>query len=287
MAIAIPYLKLAISVDVGPVVTPGYSFHSSFRGLFGRTLRQTFCIQNRLDCADCPIRGCLYRRIFEAEGQGHENYRPYIIRHTGTRESRVEMELVILGELASYGSSIMHLLTRMEGREFRLRGQRHPLKLLAVTDSGGATLYRQGSQALGEPQPLSISYIPRKRKEMRLRFVTPLRLKHQGGLMGSFLLQPVLRSIYQRVNYLCSHMGREGSGLPPFAPAFEGCESQMRWQEMYRKSWRQGQEMSLGGLIGDVRVIGPSAQTAGLLKLGELIQAGKQTTFGLGKYEIL
>jgi CRISPR/Cas system endoribonuclease Cas6 (RAMP superfamily) len=34
-------------------------------------------------------------------------------------------------------------------------------------------------------------------------------------------------------------------------------------------------------------VIGPSAQTAGLLKLGELIQAGKQTTFGLGKYEIL
>ena len=287
MGVKIPYLKLGVSIDVGVGVGSDYSFHSNFRGIFGRALRQTFCIQNRLDCVDCPIRGCLYRKLFEDAGHGHESYRPYIIRHADTRDQRVEMELVIFGQLAEYGSSIMHLLTRLEGRQLRLQGENHPVSLAGVQDLDGRTLYRMGVQEIREPEIHTLSYSPRRRNEIGLRFITPLRLKHEGRLMSGFMLQPVLRSVYQRVEYICRYFLQESDPLPPFAPEYGEVAASTHWQEMYRKSWRQQQKMSLGGLMGEVRIAAPSAQTVGLLKIGELIQAGKQTTFGLGKYEIL
>ena len=44
--------------------------------------------------------------------------------------------------------------------------------------------------------------------------------------------------------------------------------------------------MNLGGLVGSLDIKGANKECIGLLKLGEIIGAGKQTVFGLGKIGI-
>ena len=288
MALSIPYIKLRLALSLDIKEIPEYTFHSSFRGIFGRAMKQIFCIQNRLECDACPVRSCIYRRLFEDTGYGYESYRPYIIRHVRTMGSIFEMEIVIFGQLTEYGSSLMYLLSSLNGRMLRMGQGEYSLDLKTVHDMNGNLLYNGGSGEIGEPEIQALGYSPGNRKQVNLRFITPLRLKHEGKLMGQsqFLLHPILRSIHHRIDYYCRHILRERVEFPRYDASFGGVTASLEWQEIYRKSWRQQQKMSLGGLIGEIKVIDPSAQTVGLLKMGELIQAGKQTTFGLGKYEI-
>jgi CRISPR/Cas system endoribonuclease Cas6 (RAMP superfamily) len=45
--------------------------------------------------------------------------------------------------------------------------------------------------------------------------------------------------------------------------------------------------MKLGGIIGEVVYEGDLTNFVPLLKIGELTHIGKNTTFGLGKYEVI
>jgi len=44
--------------------------------------------------------------------------------------------------------------------------------------------------------------------------------------------------------------------------------------------------MKIGGIIGDITIKGVDEKSFYYLKLGEVIDVGKQTLFGLGDYEI-
>ncbi len=60
-----------------------------------------------------------------------------------------------------------------------------------------------------------------------------------------------------------------------------------KWREFRRWSNRQNDEMLLGGFVGDLKLSGNLAPYLPLLYFGEHIHLGKQTTFGLGQYEII
>jgi len=44
--------------------------------------------------------------------------------------------------------------------------------------------------------------------------------------------------------------------------------------------------MNMGGLMGEIEIEGINDKVFHVLKLGELIGAGKQTVFGLGKIKV-
>ncbi|HOD52936.1 MAG TPA: hypothetical protein PKJ08_00275, partial [Candidatus Cloacimonadota bacterium] len=87
-------------------------------------------------------------------------------------------------------------------------------------------------------------------------------------------------------NFINEYFSDRESDTIIFNPDFLQCQvsSNLIWREKYRKSFRQNQKMSIGGLIGNVIIEKPHPELVLILKTGELVQAGKQTAFGNGKY---
>lgn len=281
-----PYMSVRISMRAGMGYGAERVFHSAFRGVFGRVLRETFCVQRRLLCSGCPMRTCLYRRIFEDEGVGHEVFRPYIVRHLETLADVLTMELIILGSITEFSSSIIYALIRLEDHPMKIHGEDHPIRIQAIRDADDSVVYSADSGLSSEPKIQYLEFTPEPCSALALNFITPLRMKHEGRLMNSFNWGAFLRALHSRVSYLDEQYNSGALGLPELWTDDAITTSKMEWREMYRKSYRQQQKMSLGGLTGLVTVNSPDPRTLGLLKIGTTLQAGKQTTFGLGKYII-
>ena len=71
----------------------------------------------------------------------------------------------------------------------------------------------------------------------------------------------------------------------PFEVKGEITKKDLKYVELTRRSNRQNTTMNFGGLTGSLEIKGVSKECMELLKLGEIIGAGKQTVFGLGKIE--
>ncbi|MDI3508328.1 MAG: hypothetical protein PWP55_520, partial [Clostridiales bacterium] len=64
-------------------------------------------------------------------------------------------------------------------------------------------------------------------------------------------------------------------------------EDDTDWDDWERFSNRQDSRMRFGGLVGKITYEGHIGDFMPLLLLGEQIHAGKNVTFGLGKYSIM
>ncbi|GAI89505.1 unnamed protein product, partial [marine sediment metagenome] len=62
---------------------------------------------------------------------------------------------------------------------------------------------------------------------------------------------------------------------------------QLRWYDWERYSSKQQRWMKSGGFLGHISFSGELKRFLPFIKLGEYIHIGKQTSFGLGQYEII
>jgi hypothetical protein len=131
-----------------------------------------------------------------------------------------------------------------------------------------------------------------------LKIATPLRLQNQGHPVPPDGLRPraLVTALLRRASLLFELHG----GLPPlgaaaasqFAAAAERLadERRLQWKDWTRFSSRQEREMTLGGVIGEWRLMGGSpGDLAALLPwlwLGQWLHVGKNATMGMGMYAL-
>ena len=117
--------------------------------------------------------------------------------------------------------------------------------------------------------------------DVKVKFVTPLRIKKDNVFLknDNISLKEILNSIYQR---RLSLFGQDHEVLP-FEVKGEITKKDLKYVELTRRSNRQNTTMNFGGLVGSLEIKGVSKECMELLKLGEIVGAGKQTVFGLGK----
>lgn len=75
-------------------------------------------------------------------------------------------------------------------------------------------------------------------------------------------------------------------GIIEAAKQIETKDGQVQWRDWERYSARQDVKMKLGGFVGEAEYRGELREFVPLLKLGERVNVGKGTGFGLGRYEI-
>ena len=63
-------------------------------------------------------------------------------------------------------------------------------------------------------------------------------------------------------------------------------KNELQWHDWRRYSFRQDQEMYLGGMAGSITYSGALGEYIPLIELCSKLHIGKQTTFGLGRFEI-
>lgn len=135
---------------------------------------------------------------------------------------------------------------------------------------------------------------------LRLRFSTQFRVQHQGKVAyrpEQLDIKLVFYALYNRVKQ-CQQLHDSSNdwniGFSDFSEykqlieqlSFEGDLSPAR---LSRHSSRQGRDVTLFGLKGDITVKGRSAllkKLLPILHLGECLHIGKSTVLGLGEYQL-
>lgn len=296
-------------------VLPEYK-GSTFRGVFGHALKKVVCALKRQECTDCLLRSqCLYVFIFETprengESEGRKRIadppHPYVIEPPESTQARYRkgepfsFDLLLFGRANEYLPYFIYAFDQMGkmGIGKRINERRAPFFLSEVTVDN-AVVYRNEDGKI-KNGAFTIDLMPPAEKignerpvetvEVNLR--TPLRLKYENRLEATLPFHVLVRAMLRRVSSLCRYYGNgepplDYRGLVERAKDVGLASSCIRWVDWKRYSNRQEQAMLMGGMIGKATYQGNLAEFFPLLQFCEKVHIGKQTSFGLGKIEVL
>ncbi len=288
---------------------PAYA-GSAWRGALGHALRRLFCVTRKDDCAACLLyRACGYAYVFETppplETGKLRKYpaapHPFVLMPGSVGGMAPAGSLFVLG-LSLFGRGndflpyFIHALAQAAGRG--IGGQRHRLQLerveqcapdgekwLPIYDGDGACRALPPAVPVPPPLPETVS----------VELETPLRVKREGSVLGpeTFSFGAFFSNLLRRISLLTYFHGEtpletDFKGLVAAARAIEIQDRVLEWFDWKRYSSRQGQEMKLGGILGQFRLRGADiAPFWPYLWLGQFVHAGAVTTMGLGRYRLI
>lgn len=127
---------------------------------------------------------------------------------------------------------------------------------------------------------------------LKLRFLTPARIRVKDDLQTGLSFQLLVRSLLRRVSMLAAvhgsgRMQLDYRALIERAASARVVRSTLRWWDLERYTDRQETKLRVGGLIGEVEYEGPVIhEFMPLICAGELLGVGTGTSLGLGKFRI-
>lgn len=295
-----------------PVRLPAYA-SSTLRGVFGHALRQISCITGAPQCTGCGvITSCPYPRIFEPQKvplretgltAQAKMLAPYAIEtpFDGICDHQpgapLSFDMVLVGDsitqlpliIAAWRLAFSRGLGNGNGTA-ELSSVHH-----VRTEHDSAIIYNESSP-IQQPHDSRIS-IPvfNSAEDVLLSIDTPLRIEHRGALVGakdistSIFLRHLIRRVTMQVN---AQNGEAYSletvrELNALADQVQDVTRQLNWHDWKRYSSRQKKEMTLGGLIGTWHLNKVPADLLPIIYLGQWLHAGKEISFGFGKYRWL
>lgn len=290
---------------------------SAFRGVFGHALKSVVCALKRSDCTGCILRSsCVYAFIFETsptadnpDARKFSEYpRPYLINPPTTTKRNfakgdiLSFEMVLIGKANDYLPYIVYTFEKIGEMGFNSKDQninctgRFFVTDVELLDVGGKpeTIYSGGT--LRQPANcLTVENIAAPlngvEQGVTFHFITPLRIKIKGHLSDtppefSKLIERLLERI-ERLSLFCDGLAIT---LPPDILNAATCvqigSDRVRWRERIRFSNRQKTTMNQGGITGVVTYHGDVTPFLPLLRLGEYLNIGSDTVFGLGRYRL-
>jgi hypothetical protein len=295
---------------IEPVRLPPFP-GSALRGVLGAGLRRTACVTRQPVCVGCLLRGsCVYSTLFESPSLGDDGGgryaqlpHPFVLDVAATARGGVGpgetfgFGINLIGPALTQMPYLIHALQLAGQRGLGKRAGRFRVTALERERTLGmgdwVPVYTPESGEYlaafpgGQPRPAPTVVPP----TVRVRLLTPLRIKRRGHLVGPKEFEPatLLHALCERVSLLAGHYGG-GAGpdwgrLRPHADAVQMEHQTLHWQDWTRYSSRQDTLMELGGLLGELRLAGPGLGAVWpVLDYGQWVHAGKGTSFGLGAY---
>lgn len=307
LAIAhLPVQRLHFQVQTkGSMKLPDYA-GSMLRGAFGHAFRKLSCMTRQKTCNACPLlSSCPYSLVFETPANQQtpllqamaQAPKPYVIEppRGGYRRlesgDQFEFSMVLIGQAISQLPLI--LLAWERALENGLGHQNQACQLLRVHQGNpDMPIYRPGSpiQELAPPRNSRINW--QQRQQIILNLTSPLRIQQRGKLVGTRELnaRTLLVNMARRYQTFASlHLPTapdlDFRQLSDAASALQ-LTTHLRWIDYERFSSRQQQATPLGGLVGEIQLQGDLEPWGPLLELGQHLHLGKETTFGLGHYQL-
>jgi hypothetical protein len=155
-------------------------------------------------------------------------------------------------------------------------------------------IYSEIDQILHQPPTIDLdchmdSKAIHSSSRLQVHLLTPLRLKYENRLASQLPFHLLIRACLRRVSTLFSAFGSgepifDYTGIVSDAQKISILESNLSRLDWKGYSFRQKQEIHLGGLVGDVIYEGNLSRFLPLLEFCRLTHIGKQTTFGLGRF---
>jgi len=284
---------------------------STLRGAFGHALRRSVCsMPPQQPCRRCSLRdACTYSRLFETFitgptppwlGGSLAAPRPFVLEPGTDRTAfapgdPLSFDFLLCGRAAEWSPYALLAVERMGG--WGLGAGRHPFDLHQAQslgpDGSWTELHRSGGpgpRRLG-PSPLCAETNGLPAERLTLRFTTPTRLQVGKRLLAELTPRALVFKMLRRHLEL-AHFYTDAEVDWDFEPLLAHAESlrietqRLTWQPLTRYSNRQQQKLAIGGLVGEITLVGELTALHPLLRSAEIFHIGKGTTLGLGKVAV-
>lgn len=132
-----------------------------------------------------------------------------------------------------------------------------------------------------------------QREEVTFNFLTPARIKYRDRYIDYLEFHIFMRTFLRRLSAIYYfHCGGEEllldyKGIIDSSRMIDMIKSFLYWEDWERYSSRQNDTMKFGGFKGKVTFQGNLKEFIIFILLGKYLHAGKNASFGLGKYELI
>ena len=286
----------------------------TLRGAFGMALKRVTCVTREKNCETCMLnQKCVYATSFENIFTGDSPFlkgtdrapHPVLIyplelgKSVTRKGATYTFGLTVFGNKRDYLPYYVYALVRLG--KIGLGKQRGKFRVISVKEK----LHPRGQREIYDPKTETLSFegegtpvynllnAKTRREKVTLRAVTPLRLRVERKLQREPQLTHILKSAAFRLRLLSSLYSDEPIDLftdldfDSLQNGIEVMESLFEWWEISRYSRRQERGMNLGGAMGHMVLQGNLWKIYPLLNVGRLLHVGKNTGFGLGRYELM
>lgn len=270
------------------------------RSVFGKNLKDFACILKGKPCEKCPLKfQCVYSFIFESPikkdndilaGRDRATH-PFTLsclEDFGIQTDRLRFRLSLFGRAVDYFPYIYYAF--LKGEEQGLFRQRVSYKIEKIT-SDNTLVYDGKNEELNTPEPKKWSLNTHEtiyRGEIRLNFLTPVRLKVNGKYTSDIRYKDVFLSAFKKAELMTKMYGKyDKIDINSFKLSPKKEDINLAWKEYRRYSGRQKTEMFLGGNVGSMLIKGDFTEfETSILKSAEIFGLGKNTGFGFGKINV-
>jgi hypothetical protein len=282
---------------------------SLLRGQFGAALRRIACLTGMPECAPCPLyRTCPYPALFAAPAPAahalqrfSEVPNPYVVEPPplGCRYvpagGMLSFHLVLVGRALDQLPLIAYALQRAFARGIGRHEAKGRLEDVTIERPGAAQSLWDGERARLHPHEPGLTVPPLPDTgALTLNIATPLRLQNQGRPVPPDRLRPrtLFTALLRRASLLFELHAAALPGIAGEAARLAASaerltdERHLEWKDWTRFSRRQQREMTLGGVVGEWRLIGDLAELLPWFWLGQWLHVGKNATMGMGMYTL-
>lgn len=280
---------------------------AAIRGGFGHALKNSVCLADTraVSCAPCAFApSCAYAAVFESPNVGPADImkkvthrpHPFAMAPLFGRSSVFapgevfEIEIALFGTGITYLPHFVHAFERL-GRMGLGKG-RGKYELVSVRNAHNNAAVFDGRSglncALASPVPLDREG---QCDTIVVEFLTPCRIRRDGSDLRRVSLPAIVGNIVRRYEALCRLYGGSTFSFDRAALARAAgsarveCRS-LEWESSTRYSKRRDMKMTMGGFVGTVLCVGDTSALYPVLKIGEAVQVGKNTSFGYGAIRV-
>lgn len=308
MTLTFPLVRYRFEFEVTvPLRLPEYA-GSTLRGAFGHALKQLACTTRAKTCDGCLLDAtCPYPAVFAPLPRANSLGKiatppvPYIIEPPawGARDyapgEMLEFDFVLIGRAVENLPLCIMAWRRAFSRGVGAGDGTAELRAVYVINSNGTAsrIHQPGNVITPHATQLVLDETPAP-KSVSLHFITPLRLQENGHALPPARLtpRPLLTALLRRASLLAEYHGAgplwdaaSFARLGELAGQIQG-QHDFTWRDWTRRSFRQQQTMQLGGCVGTWTLQGDLMPFWNVLQLGVWLHAGKEASFGLGRYQL-
>ncbi|MBF0283834.1 MAG: CRISPR system precrRNA processing endoribonuclease RAMP protein Cas6 [Magnetococcales bacterium] len=291
-----------------PLRLPSFA-GSALRGVFGAALRSVACLTRQRECGGCGFqRSCPYILIFETPlpetPEGEKNApiapHPYVIEpppwgeriyHPG---EALRFHLVLMGRGLRQLPLLILAWQRAMAHGVGPGNGAARLRRVELVEASGEREIFTPEEGIVREHPQEVTIPPwEERRSLPLHLLTPTRIQRDGSPLGPdrFTARDLLVALLRRVHSVArlhapSPMVFDHRPLVQHAERIDLLQDRLTWRDWTRRSARQHQEMTLGGVVGSARLSGPLEPFWPYLHLGQWLHLGKNATFGMGQYTL-
>jgi len=287
---------------------------SALRGGFGAAFKKVCCVKSgQKYCNDCQLNSnCAYAYIFETPQTS--SYRadiaatnlphPFVILPPLSRKETIEpaesltFMLTLIGRGIDFLPYYVYAFDEL-GRVGLGRGKGR-YQLEKVTNDTGPEIYHINHRTLTanfqtkDFEDLIAETASWDKTKIILNFLTPTRITEKNKLTKELPFDLLIRNLLRRGSLVAKvHSPTDepwqlnyGEVLEYARTRVRTVKSQLSWYDWERYSNRQQRRMNFRGFIGQITYQGEIEPFLPLIQLGQHIHVGKNTSFGMGHYDV-